>query len=232
METRLAVSKRVKVKAGENLTDAYIERVIKLLEQPKPITKKEACEVLNISYNTTRLATIIENFKNRKALDEKRRAANRGKAASPDEIKSVITEYLNNVSVSEIADSLYRSTTFVRNIIETVGVPQRGVGENYFDFSQLPEQCVSDEFSINEVAWSARYQSPCIIDKLVGKTKDALANVYRIYVIEPFEAPDKLYVKNWGQPGFYSSQPAYELGSLKHLKQYGVEVERNFNVTT
>ena len=225
-------AKRVKVKEGENLTDTYIERVIKLLEQPKPITKKEACEVLNISYNTTRLATIIENYKARKELHSKRRAANRGKPASPDEIKSVIEDYLANTTVSDIADNLFRSTTFVRNIIETVGVPQRGVGENFFEYSQLPEQCVSDEFRANEIAWSARHQSPCIIDKHVGRTKDGSANLYRIYVIEPFEAPDKLYVKSWGTPGHYSTQPAYELGRLDHLKQYGVNVERSLNATT
>lgn len=225
----MAITKRVKAKEHEKLTDANIERVIKLLEQPKPITKKEACEVLNISYNTTRLATIIENHKSRMAMDQKRRAANRGKPASPEEIKAVIIDYLRGSSVSDIADSLYRSTTFVRNIIETVGVPQRGVGENYFQFSPLPEQCVSDEFKINEVAWSARHQAPCIIDKAQGKTKDGEANLYRVYVLEPFEAPEKLYVKSWGQPGFYSSQPAYELGKLEHLKNYGVDVERSLN---
>lgn len=223
----MAVAKRVKVKVGEKLTDANIERVTKMLNQPKPITKKEACEVLNISYNTTRLATILENYQTRQEADSKRRAANRGKPASPEEIKAVISEYLNGSTVSDIADGLYRSTTFVRNIIETVGVPQRGVGENYFEFSPLPEQCVSDEFNINEIAWSARYQGPCIIDKALGKTKDGLANQYRVYVIEPFEAPDKLYVKSWGTPGFYSTQPAYELGRLEHLKQYGVNVERS-----
>lgn len=228
----MAAAKRVKAKEGENLTDAYIERVIKLLEQDKPITKKEACQVLNISYNTTRLGTIIDNFRARKELDNKRRVANRGKPASPEEIKSVIEDYLNNKTVSDIADGLYRSTTFVRNIIDTAGVPQRGVGEDYFNFSQLPEQCVSEEFNINEIAWSARHQSPCIIDKACGTTKDGLSNLYRVYVIEPFEAPDKLYVRSWGTPGAYATLPAYELGRLEHLRQYGVNVERSLNATT
>lgn len=223
----MAVAKRVKVKVGEKLTDANIERVLKLLNQPKPITKKEACEVLNISYNTTRLATILDNYQIRQEADSKRRAANRGKSASPDEIKTVITDYLAGSTVSDIADGLYRSTTFVRNIIETVGVPQRGVGENYFEFSPLPEQCVSENFNLNEIAWSARHQGPCIIDKALGKTKDGLANLYLVYVIEPFEAPEKLYVKSWGTPGFYSSQPAYELGRLEHLRVHGVNVERS-----
>lgn len=52
--------KRVKVKEGEKLTPSNIEKVIGLLEIEKPISKKDACELLNISYNTTRLARIIE----------------------------------------------------------------------------------------------------------------------------------------------------------------------------
>lgn len=227
----MALAKRVKVKVGEKLTNDNIERVIKLLNQPKPITKKEACEVLNISYNTSRLATIIENYQSRQESDSKRRAANRGKPASPDEIKSLINGYLTGDTVSDLANELYRSTTFVRNIIETVGVPQRGVGEDYFNFSPLPEQCISDSFELNEIAWSARYQGPCIIDKAAGKTKDGLANLYRVYVIEPFEAPDKIYVRSWGTPGAYSYEPAFELGRLEHLRQYGVNVERNFSAT-
>lgn len=221
----MAVAKRVKVKEGENLTDANIERVIKLLEQEKPITKKEACQVLNISYNTTRLANIIEQFKSRKALDQKRRAANRGKPASPDEVKTVIRDYLEGVTITDISNSLYRSTTFVRDIIERVGVPQRGTGEDYFNYSPLPEQCIAEEFEVNEIAWSARHQCKCIIDKALGKTKDGLANLYRVYVVEQFEAPDKLFLASWGTPGFYSTQPAYELGKLDHLKQYGLEIK-------
>ena len=51
---------KIKKKEGENLTETNIEKVIGLLEQEKPITKKQACEILNISYNTTRLTKIIE----------------------------------------------------------------------------------------------------------------------------------------------------------------------------
>ena len=36
-------------KSHENLTDTNIKNVIDLLESEKPITKKEACDILNIS---------------------------------------------------------------------------------------------------------------------------------------------------------------------------------------
>jgi hypothetical protein len=224
----MAPAKRVKVKETEKLSEANIQRVISLLEQPKPITKKEACEILNIAYNTTRLGTIITNYKSRKELDEKRRAANRGKPASDHEIVEVITDYLNGEPVSTIADQLYRSTTFVRNILDTVGVPQRQTGENYMDFSPLPEQCISDTFEVGEIAWSCRFQSPCYIEQDKGMTSDGSAKLYRIYVIErKFDEPEVKYFAKWGKPGFYSYQPAYDLGKLSHLKAFGIDVERN-----
>ena len=55
MEIIMAISRGVKKKSHEKLDSANIQRVIDLLEQDEPITKKEACEMLNIRYNTTRL---------------------------------------------------------------------------------------------------------------------------------------------------------------------------------
>ena len=59
---------RVKKKDYENLSATNIQKVIMLLEQEKPITKKEACQILNISYNTARLNKILDEF------DERERA--------------------------------------------------------------------------------------------------------------------------------------------------------------
>lgn len=221
--------KRVKAKEGENLSPANVERVIAMLEALKPISKKDACAALNIAYNTTRLTRIIEEYKEQKALDAKRRAANKGKPAAEHEVKDVINEYLSGESVTEIANRLYRPTSFVRNIIENVGVPQRISGENYRHFSPLPEQCISETFSPKELAWSCKHGAACIIEKAMGKTKDGVANLYRIFVFEPFEEPEKRYANFSGSgAGFYSTQPAYDLGRLDHLKQYGIDLERKF----
>ena len=43
------IKKRVKVKEHENLSNLNIRPVISLLEAEIPITKKIACELLNIS---------------------------------------------------------------------------------------------------------------------------------------------------------------------------------------
>ena len=64
--------KRVKKKDYENLTSSNIEKVIALLnpgsDTDKPITKKQACDVLNIAYNTARLQTEKPIQKNERSL--------------------------------------------------------------------------------------------------------------------------------------------------------------------
>jgi hypothetical protein len=63
---------KIKVKEHENLSEANIKRVIELLEAEKPIPKKDAYAILNISPNPTRLAKIIENYKEEKAELQRR----------------------------------------------------------------------------------------------------------------------------------------------------------------
>ena len=75
----------VKKRSHEKLTDANIQHVMGLLDAESPITKKEACSILNISYNTTRLKTIIEEFVEQKEYRDKRKAANRGVPARASE---------------------------------------------------------------------------------------------------------------------------------------------------
>ena len=58
----MVAKKRIKRKSHEKLTDVNIQHVMGLLQAESPITKKEACSILNISYNTTRLNSIIEEF--------------------------------------------------------------------------------------------------------------------------------------------------------------------------
>ena len=68
----------------EKITDENLDRVIKLLEQNVPITKKEACNILNIAYNTVRLTSLIEKYKDKKAKEKEKRAQKRGKPPTSD----------------------------------------------------------------------------------------------------------------------------------------------------
>ena len=120
---------RLKKKSHENLTAQNIQHVISLLNptssQTKAITKREACSILNISYNTTRLDKIIEDYHEQILYRARRVAQNRGKPARPDEIEEVIKEYLSGENVSNIAKRLYRSPPFIKSILEKIGVTQR-----------------------------------------------------------------------------------------------------------
>ena len=69
---------------NDKLTDTNIARVIKLLNPTpesgeKAITKKTACEIIGIAYNTTRLGTLIESYEERIAKEKAKRAEKRGK---------------------------------------------------------------------------------------------------------------------------------------------------------
>lgn len=223
---------RVKAKQHENLSEANVKKVMELLEAEKPISKKEACQILNISYNTTRLNKIIEEYKGQVELDARRRAANRGKPATPSEIQTVIECHLNGDALTEISKLIYRPVSFVKEVIEKVGVPQKAVGADYTKPGIIPEQCVSETFEPGQIVWHARRHCMAIVREQQHNVRDKTHNYYQVYVIEPLEeiqGPHYSYFpKSLEYGGFYDGAYAYDLGSLDHLKQYGVDVYRPY----
>ena len=228
--------RKIKKKDHENLSDTNIQKVISLLSGDSPITKKEACSILNIAYNTTRLQKIIDDFLETKAYREKRKSQNRGKAATREEVADTITRFLSGDPISEIAAGLYRSSGFIKSIIERVGVPQKEEGQ----YDYLPEECVAESFEEGEIVWSAKYHGPAIIRaelsvdyqaeragyRDVNYEKKYGAKAYNIWVIEKV---DDDYSDRWTTAtggGFSSTQLAYDLGKLSHLKEYGVNLSR------
>ena len=207
------------------MSDTNIRKVISLLRGDKPISKKEACSTLNIAYNTTRLQNIIDDFEETQAYREKRKSQNKGKAATQDEMADAIESYLSGSPISEIAAGLYRSSGFVKAIIERVGVPQKG--EGVYDI--LPEQCVAESFEEGEVIWSAKYHSPAIIKKecvSIDYEEKYESKCYNIWIIEKISDD---YSERWSTSlgaGFTASQLAYDLGKLTHLQEYGVNLSR------
>lgn len=216
--------KRVKAKDHEKLSDSNVAHVIGLLEAGKPITKKEACEILNIAYNTTRLNNIIEGYKSRKAYEQKQKDKNRGKPATEDEIQTVVKMYLKGNNISDIAKDLFRSTSFVKGILDRVGVPQKAIGEEKFQTAILPDECVKEEFAEKEIAWSAKYHSPCQVLGKVGNIEKYGCDVYKIFIMEPLEE-DIPGFPNINIGGFFAYSPAYDLGSLSHLEKYRIRFD-------
>lgn len=193
---------------SEKMTDENIERVIKLLNptdhSAKPITKKEACEILGMSYNTSRLTTVLSEYAEKKEREAKRRAENRGKPATQEEIAYCIKSYiLDSESISSIAKSLYRSTSFVLNILNNNGVTIRPNNHDYFIPALINESSIRETFAVGDIAYNSRYNTNCIIKseqdhKIHGK-------VYKVWLLGEYQQ--------------YAYTAAYDLGSLEVLKQ-------------
>ncbi len=204
----MATKKTIKVKDTEDLSDSAIEKVISLLSAEKPCTKKDACSILNISYNTSRLQTIIDNYKEKVARVAKLRAEKSRTPATPTEIQYCIESTLQGENVSNIANNLYRSPGFVTSILTKVSCPKRSTGWSYFTPEIIPDEAVRDSFEIGEKVWSARYESLATIKSEVKNQKHP-SKVYAIYLED----------ERWQQSAY---QPAEELASLSHLTKYGV----------
>jgi len=216
-------TKRVKVKEYENLSDSNILKVVQLLEAEKPITKKEACEILNISYNTTRLSNIVEGYKAKIERDKKLRSANRGKPLSDHEIKETVLRYLQGEPLTEISKSLFRPAKPLKDLVTRLGVPTKPPYEQRVRPSVIPEQCVSEIFNEGQRAWSAVYHASCtIVKEVLNKpyNDEYSSRCYQIYVDEPFIEEVPGFEGKVG--GFYAYSLAYNLGSLEHLKELGV----------
>lgn len=196
---------------NERLDDAHIERVIALLEpaEGKPASKKDCCQILGIAYNTTRLASLIEKYKEKKAYESKRRGELRGKPATNEEIIYIIGEYLEGATVDSISNSTFRPSGFIKRILEDNAVPIRQSSHDYFRPELIPDGAVRDRFTLGEIVYSARYDSIARIDS--EQADPRYGWVYRIYLIA-----DK-----WRMSAF---QEAYELASLDHLRKIGVRV--------
>lgn len=196
----------------ELMTDANISKVIRLLEPEegvKPITKKDACQMLGMAYNTTRLGTIIEEFKKKQARNAERRAEKRGKPVTDDERVYIISEYLAGETVDAISKSTYRSPTFIKSVLEVNSVPIRVPGSSYFSPELIPDGAVRERFKIGEVVYSARYDSTARID--AEQKTDKHGYVYRIWLLS----------EKWMQSAY---QEASELASLEHLRELGVRI--------
>ena len=196
----------------ELMTPANIAKVIRLLEPTeegaKPITKKDACQILGMAYNTTRLATILQEYKDKQARDKRFRAEKRGKPITEGELQFIIQEYLAGEPIDAISKSIYRSAGLVKQILDKYSVPIRQPGHSYFKPQLIPEGAVRERFKVDEVVYSARY------DTLAKITSEKLDPKHG-YIYS-------MWLKgNWQQNAY---QPAYELASLEHLRELGVKI--------
>jgi hypothetical protein len=121
-------------------------------------------------------------------------------------------------------------------VIERVGIPSRVLEDEAWKPDYLPDQCVAEEFNPGEIAWSAKYHRPCIVEAElsvdyqaekpgysdVNYEKKYSSKAYSIYILTSTEEEDPFARR---KPGFYGYSLAYDLGKLEHLKQYGINLE-------
>lgn len=213
-----------RIKKHEKLTESNIQHVIDLLESEKPITKKEACSILNITYNTTRLNNIIAEHNETIRYRELRKAQNKGKGVTEAEKKSIVTYYLEGANISDIAKALYRSPAFIKAVIERLGIPQKLANTDYEGIrnAMLPEQCVSETFQEGERVWAVRKNCIATIlreDTRMNYEEKYGSKYYTLWVTEMAEC-ESPYFGTINNAGHYSGSLAYDLGSLRHLEEY------------
>lgn len=228
--------RKIKKKDHENLSESNISKVITLLNGNQPISKKEACDMLNIAYNTTRLQRIIDDYEDKVEYRELRKKQNRGRGASNEEIREAVERYLSGESLAEIASGLFRSSGFVRSLIERVGVPSVSRESG---IAVLPDSCIAESFAPGEIVWSAVYQKPARIDhelsidyqaeragfKDVNYEDKYGSKCYAIYVMEDVREDTEKWA-NVETGGYSAYSLAYDLGKLAHLEKYGVDLSR------
>lgn len=191
---------KVKAKDHEKLDDAHIERVVQLLAEGG--TKKAACEILNISYNTTRLNKILDEYNGKKEYQEKRRKQLRGKPFDEHEVRYTILNYLKGDSISELARSQYRTIQGVKKVLAEYNIPERDGSHTYWNPTVIPDDAISKDFNEGELVWSARYN--CVAE-IRHRLND---ETYSIWV--------------FGKHNESAYQPYWELGKLDILQKLGV----------
>lgn len=169
-------------------------------------TKKKACEMLGIAYNTKRLDTLIEGFLQKQEAHREFRAKKRKEPVTPVEVAMWITSYLNGSSFTDLSREYFRSVAVIKHHLEKHGALLRQAKADRLNPALLPEQCVADEFKEGQYVWSAAYNCVAMV---VKKYK----NAYRIQVLS-----------NGIQE--FSYQPAYELGDMSHFEALGVNLSK------
>lgn len=221
-----------------------MKEVIALLEpqdEAKPITKKEACEMLNIAYNTTRLTRIMEEFVEQQAHRRERKAKLRGKPVTEAEISEIAMDYLQGDSLALISKSLFRPAALIKSVIDKIGIPARPANKaERVHINFLPQPCVAEDFTVGEIVWSAKHHCAAEIREEISTDYQAekggfsdvnyegkyASKCYAIWVLESIDQDKEFWINGVEVGGYNAYSLAYDLGKLEHLQQYGVDLGR------
>lgn len=193
----------VRQKEGEDFSKAKVQEVINLLEADKPITKKTACDMLRMTYNTTRLNTLIQGHKDDAEKLAARRKANRAKPIQKYEITTICEDYLSGSTLSELSDKLARSTLIIKRILASNNIPLRQGSHSYDNPPLIDEDALASDYKKGDLVFAARYNTVATIDG-EGYKDETHGMVYPISI-----------AGEYARSGF---QPWYELADLRAIQ--------------
>jgi hypothetical protein len=204
----------IKIRDGERLDKATILMVSSKLNAEKPITKKEACDLLNISYNVTRLNRIIEEFNEKEEYAKLRRKQNRTMPITISDKADIVNGKLEGETLTDLSDRTFRSIAVIKNILSMYNIPHKENVGTYHNPELLPDSAISNDYEPGDLVWSACYSCPAVIKTAGQENKNGIM-VYRIWL--------------YGKYNQYANQPYYELGDLrKAQKELGLSI-RNYS---
>jgi len=191
------MAKVIKVKAGERLDEASVKEVIKALGAEAPISKKEACAMLNITYNTTRLTNIIKEYEDKIAFRRRQRAAVRKTPVSILDKKNIVQSFVSGVSVNDIVKDSFRSLHIVNKVLVEFNMPARtSLGDRIL----IEEEQTAEDYGKGDLVYSAKYGEYAEIIKKHSDSEEHGA-IYHIYIL--------------GKHCMNAYQPYYELIDLR-----------------
>jgi len=194
---------RVKVRYGERLDRDSVKEVHTLLSADKPISKKVACAKLNISYNTTRLAKIIDEYLDNLAYSKKMRNSLRSKPITKEEASTIVASYLDNDSLSYISETTFRSVAKIKYVLEQYNIPLRGDSDCYTNPPMIMDSALTKDYKEGDLVYVVKYDSPAYIRKLIQVHAEH-GNVYGMYLV--------------GTRRMNVSQPWYELSDMRKVQ--------------
>lgn len=124
------------------ISDEQFKAVIEYLDQPKS-TKKAACEMLGILYNTKRLGTLIDEWVEDQERSARLRKEKRKQPCTPEELVNIIEDYLDGATFDGLSKRFYRSTAYIKHRLELAGALIRVSGSvSPLNPPLLPDECV------------------------------------------------------------------------------------------
>jgi hypothetical protein len=198
------VARGIKVQEGEKITPANIQRVLDGLSAKPPISKADACGILNIKYNVSRLAKILEEYNTKQENEERIRKSRQRTDLSDADKRGIIEDYLKGISLTTIANSIYRTPYIVKKFLESENLL-------FKDWEYIPEELICEDYVAGDIVYSVKYNSTAEIQSCFGEDKRFGGMVYSIWLVEN---------------QMYAYQPSYELVDLRSIiKKYNIEVK-------